>query len=155
ASFHKSTGEAYDANPIYPAKKTPGVRYLHDILGAKQGYSDDEETALQGHFTNTAPAIADLDGDGVPEILLLASVQNAAQTNRLLGVALWVMDKAATRHKGWETPFYVPEYLAGLWDYDGTNVVAATNQVTVADIDPTHPGPELLFAGFDGKIHAV
>ena len=155
ASFHKSTGEAYDANPIYPAKKTPGVRYLHDILGAKQGYADDEETALQGHFTNSAPAIADLDGDGVPEILLLASVQNAAQTNRKLGVALWVMDRDATRHKGWETPFYVPEYLSGLVDFDGTNVVAATSQVTVADIDPTHPGPELIFAGFDGKIHAV
>jgi hypothetical protein len=155
ASFHKSTGEAYDANPIYPAKKTPGVRYLHDILGAKQGYADDEETALQGHFTNSAPAIADLDGDGVPEILLLASVQNASQTNRKLGMALWVMDKDATRHKGWETPFYVPEYLSGLVDFDGTNVVAATSQVTVADIDPTHPGPELIFAGFDGKIHAV
>jgi len=155
ASFHKSSGEAFDANPIYPAKKTPGVRYLHDILGAKQGYADDEETALQGHFTNTAPAIADLDGDGVPEILLLASVQNAAQTKRTLGVALWVMDKDATRHKGWETPFYVPEYLAGLVDYDGTNIVAATSQVTVADLDPSHAGPELIFAGFDGKIHAV
>ena len=82
ASFHKSSGEAYDANPIYPAKKTPGVRYLHDLASAKLGYAKDEETALQGHFTNTAPAIADIDGDGVPEILLLASVQNAAQTNR-------------------------------------------------------------------------
>ena len=155
ASFHKSTGEAFDANPIYSAKKTPGVRYLHDIVGAKQGFADDEETALQAHFTNSAPAIADIDGDGVPEILLLASVQNAAQTRRELGVALWVMDRDATRHKGWENPFYVPEYLAGLSDYDGTNVVAATNQITVADIDPTHAGPELLFAGFDGKIHAV
>ena len=155
ASFHKSSGEAYDANPIYPAKKTPGVRYLHDILGAKQGYADDEETALQGHFTNSAPAIADIDGDGVPEIVLLASVQNAAQTNRKLGVALWVMDKDASRHKGWEMPFYVPGYLAGLVDFEGTNVVAATSQVTVADIDPTHAGPELLFAAFDGKIHAV
>jgi hypothetical protein len=87
--------------------------------------------------------------------LLLASVQNAAQTKRELGVALWVMNKDASRHKGWENPFYVPEYLAGLWDYDGTNVVAATNQITVADIDPSHAGPELLFAGFDGKIHAV
>ena len=48
-----------------------------------------------------------------------------------------------------------PEYLAGLWDYDGTNVVGATNQVTVADIDPGLGGPELIFAGFDGQIHAV
>jgi hypothetical protein len=25
----------------------------------------------------------------------------------------------------------------------------------VADIDATHPGPEMIFAGFDGRIHAV
>jgi hypothetical protein len=155
ASFHMASGEAYDAASIYPAKKTPGVRYLHDLAGAEQGYANDEETALQGHFTNSAPAIADLDGDGVPEILLLASVQNAAQTNRQLGVALWVMNRDASRHKGWENPFYVPAYLSGLTDFDGTNIVAATSQITVADIDPTHAGPELLFAGFDGKIHAV
>ncbi len=155
ASFHKSSGEAYDASSIYSVKKTPGVRYLHDLASAEQGYADDEETALQAHFTNSAPAIADLDGDGVPEIVLLGSVQNAAQSNRELGVGLWVMNKDASRHKGWETPFHVPGYLAGLWDFEGTNVVGATNQVTVADIDPSHAGPELLFAGFDGKIHAV
>jgi hypothetical protein len=40
-------------------------------------------------------------------------------------------------------------------DFDGTNVVAATNQVSVADLDPGRAGPELVFAGFDGRIHAV
>jgi FG-GAP-like repeat len=154
-SFHHSSGVAFDANKIFPAKKTPGVRYLHDLAEAEQGYAKDEETALQAHFTNSAPAVADLDGDGVPEIVMLGSVQNASQTNRLQGVGLWAVHSDASRLKGWETPFHVPEYLAGLWDYDGTNVVAATNQVTIADIDPSHPGPEMIFAGFDGKIHAV
>jgi hypothetical protein len=155
ASIHKGTGEAFDANAMFSAKKTPGVRYLHDLALAQQGYADDEETALQAHFTNTAPAIADLDGDGAAEVLLLASVQNAAQSKRELGVALWALASDATRLKGWEEPFYAPDYLAGLWDYDGTNVVAATNQVTVADLDPSRPGPDLIFAGFDGRIHAV
>ncbi|APR83909.1 Hypothetical protein A7982_09258 [Minicystis rosea] len=155
ASFHKHTGEAFDANPMFPVKKTPGVRYLHDLGEAKQGYSEHEDTALQAHFTNTAPAIADVDGDGVPEIILLASVQNASQSDREQGVALWVVHHDASRLQGWERPFHAPDYLAGLWDFDGTNVVAATNQVTVADIDPSHPGPEMIFAGFDGRIHAV
>ena len=154
-SIHKSTGEAFDANPMFPAKKTPGVRYLFDLAEAEQGYADDESTALQAHFTNTAPAIADLDGDGVPEVILLGSVQNASQTNRLMGVGLWALHHDASRLAGWETPFHAPDYLAGLWDYDGVNIVAATNQVTVADIDPTHAGPEMIFAGFDGRIHAV
>jgi hypothetical protein len=155
SSFHKGTGEAFDANPMFPAKKTPGVRYLFDLAEAKQGYSDHEDTSLQAHFTNSAPAIADLDGDGKPEIILLGSVQNAAQTDRLKGVGLWALHADASRLTGWELPFHAPDYLAGLWDFDGVNVVAATNQVTVADIDPSHPGPEMIFAGFDGRIHAV
>jgi hypothetical protein len=156
ASFHKGTGEAFDANPIFRnRKKTPGVRYLHDLLLAEQGYADDEATALQAHFTNTAPAIADVNGDGMNEIVMLGSVQNAAQTDRYRGVALWVVRYDASRLPGWEAPLHVPAYLAGLWDYAGTNVVAATNQVSVADIDPNRAGPEFVFAGFDGRIHAV
>lgn len=155
ASIHKGTGEAFDASAMFPVMKTPGVRYLHDLALAQQGYADDEETALQAHFTNTAPAIADLDEDGAPEVLLLASVQNAAQSDRERGVALWALHSDASRLKGWEEPYHAKDYLAGLWDYEGTNVVGATNQVTVANLDPTRPGPELIFAGFDGRIHAV
>ncbi len=155
ASFHKASGEAFDANPMFPPQKTPGVRYLHDLALAQQGYADDEETALQAHFTNTAPAIADMDGDGTPEIIMLGSVQNASQSDRYKGVGLWVVRSDASRLPGWETPYHAPNYLAGLWDFENTNVVAATNQVTVADIDPSRPGPELIFAGFDGHIHAV
>jgi hypothetical protein len=153
-SFHKGTGEAFDANAMFPSRKTPGVRYLHDLSQAKQGYADDESTALQAHFTNSAPAIADLDGDGVAEVVMLGSVQNAAQDNRELGVSLWALHADASRLAGWDAPFYAPDFLAGLWD-PGDNIVAVTNQVTVADIDSSKPGPELLFPGFDGRIHAV
>ena len=46
-------------------------------------------------------------------------------------------------------------YLAGLWDFEGTNVVGATNQVSVADLDPAEPGLELVFADFAGNVHAA
>jgi hypothetical protein len=154
ASFHRGDGVAFDANPMFKPKKTPGVRYLHDLALAKQGYANNEETSLQAHFTNTAPAIADIDGDGKLDVLLLASVQNAAQTKRELGVALWALHADASRLDGWQEPFHAPDYLAGLWDYDGTNIVGATNQVSVADLDES-PGLEMVFAGFDGRIHAV
>lgn len=155
ASFHHGSGVAFDANGMFPVKKTPGVRYLYDLAEAKQGYSDDEATSLQAHFTNTAPAIADVDGDGRPDVLLLGSTQNTSQDNRLLGVGLFAVHPDASRLAAWQSPLHAPEYLAGLWDFDGTNIVGATNQVTVADIDPSSPGPELVFAGFDGRIHAA
>lgn len=155
ASFHRSTGEAFDAAAMFPVLKTPGVRYLHAIEDARMGWAMDEASADQAHFTNTAPAIADIDGDGVTEVVMVGSVQNAAQTDRERGVALWVVGADASRRPGFETPFHAPDFLAGLWDFDGENVVGATNAVAVADLDPDQAGFEMVFAGFDGRIHAV
>ncbi|MBI5499359.1 MAG: VCBS repeat-containing protein [Deltaproteobacteria bacterium] len=155
-SLHDGAGRAFDADPIFDwPTKFNGIRFLHDYALAQQGWSDDEENDNQAHFTNSAPAIVDVDGDGDRELVVLASVQNAAQSDRLRGVALWVVNEDGTRPEAWTTPFHAPDYLAGLWDFDGTNVVGATNQVGVADLDPGRAGPEFVFAGFDGRIHAV
>ena len=167
ASFFEGSGAAFDANPMFAKRpKTPGVRYLHTLSQAQQGYADDEATESQAHFTNTAPAIADVDRDGKMDVVMLGSVQNAAQTDRLRGVGLWVVRPDASRLAGWETPFHAPDYVVGLSDgfareLDGDplagagNLVGATNQVTVADIDGGRAGLEMVFAGFDGAIHAV
>lgn len=155
-SLHAGTGRAFDCAPIFEGKtKFMGIRGMHAMAEAQAGYAEDESTALQAHHTNTAPAIADIDGDGIGELVYVASVQNAAQDQRELGVALWVMKNDGTRPGPWIEPLRFPDYLSGLWDYGETNIVAITNQVTVADIDPTRPGPEMIFAGFDGRIHAV
>lgn len=156
AGFYHGTGEAFDAHAMFKNRpKTPGVRYLHALADAQQGWAEDEDTALQAHFTNTPPAIVDIDGDGKNEVVMLGSVQNAAQSDRYKGVALWIVRSDASRFPGWETPLHAPQYTFGLWDYDEDNAVAASNQVTVADIDATHAGPEFVFAGFDARIHAV
>lgn len=155
-SLHDGTGRAFDAAPMFEDRtKFMGIRFLHNYAQARQGWAEDEEAANQAHFTNSAPAIADMDGDGVGELVTLASVQNAAQTDRERGVALWVVKHDGRRAAGWEAPFHAPDYLAGLVDFDGTNVVGATNQVAVIELDPDRAGPEVVFAGFDGRIHAV
>ncbi len=155
-SLHDGTGRAFDCADIFAGKtKFMGVRFLLDYALAQQGWADDEETANQAHFTNSAPALADVDGDGVAELVVLGSVQNAAQTDRLRGVALWVLENDGTRTAGWVEPYHIPEYLAGLWDFDGTNVVGATNQVAAVDLDPGRAGPEFVFADFDGRVQAV
>lgn len=155
-SLHEATGRAFDAHAMFERPtKFSGIRFLHDYELAQQGWADDEQTANQAHFTNSAPAIADVNGDGIRELVVLASVQNASQDDRLRGVALWVLNSDGTRTAGWETPYHAPEYVAGLWDFEGTNIVGATNQVTVADLDANRAGPEFVFAGFDGRIHCV
>ena len=113
-----------------------GSRYLAEAM---QGYADDEDTALQAHFTNTAPAIADIDGDGQRDIVMLASVQNAAQSDRERGVAVWVVGHDGSRRPGFDPPVHLPDYLSGLWDYGDTNIVGITNQVAVADCGSMPP----------------
>jgi hypothetical protein len=155
-SWHRGDGVAFDAASSFRnRRKVLGVRFLHDYALAQQGYANDEATANQAHFTNSAPAIADIDGDGRNEIVVVGSVQNAAQSDRLRGVALWVLQRDATRPALWSEPFNVPMYRAGLWDFEGVNFVGLTNQVSVADMDATRPGLEMVFAGFDGAIHMV
>lgn len=154
-SLHEGNGRAFDAAPIFEDKtKFQGVRFLHDYAEAQQGWAEDEDSANQAHFTNTAPAIVDVDGDGSAEIVMLGSVQNAAQSDRERGVALWVVRPDGTRPDAWIEPYHAPDFIDGLWDA-GDNIVGATNQVTVVDLDPDYPGMEFVFAGFDGRIHAV
>jgi hypothetical protein len=155
-SLHDGTGRAFDAASIFRGRtKFSGVRFLHDYAEAQQGYADDEPSANQAHFANSAPAFADLDGDGTRDLVVLGSVQNASQDDRLRGVGLWAVHADGTRLPAWTTPFHAPDYLAGLWDYEGTNVVATTSQVSIAELFPDRAGPELVFAGFDGRIHCV
>ena len=154
-SLHDGDGRAFDAAPIFAGRtKFSGIRWMVDYDLAQQGYADDEAADEQAHFTNSAPAIADLDGDGTGELIVLGSVQNAAQTDRERGVGLWVARPDGTRPADWVAPPRFPGYRGGLWDA-GDNLVAITNQVAVADLDPGRAGPEIVFAGFDGELHVV
>jgi len=155
-SLHDGDGRAFAAAGIFSGRsKFQGMRFMLDLEEAKQGYADNEASSNQAHFTNSAPAIADLDGDDIGDLIVLSSVQNANQSDRERGVALWALRPDGTRLPGWEEPLHVPDYLVGLWDFEGVNVVAATNQVTVAEISGEDDGPELLFVDFDGRIHAA
>lgn len=155
-SIHDGTGRAFDCADIFRKRtKVQGVRFMLDYDEAQQGFADDEDSANQAHFTNSSPAIADIDGDGEAELVFTGSVQNASQDDRERGVVLFVVRPDGTRPDDWVEPYYVPEYRAGLNDFDGTNVVGLNNSVTVVDIDPERAGLEMIFADYDGRIHAV
>ncbi len=154
-SLHEGTGRAFDAAAIFRNRtKFSGIRFMVDYALAQQGFADDEAVDEQAHFTNSAPAIADLDGDGTGELIVLGSIQNTAQDDRERGVGLFVVRPDGSRPDPWVAPPRFPDFLSGLWDY-GDNVVGMTNQTTVVELDPARAGPEIVFAGFDGFIHAV
>ena len=110
-----------------------------DYALAQQGFADDEDVDdCRAHFTNSAPAIADVDGDGTSELSCSARCRTRRRTERERGVALCVFRPDGTRPAAWVAPFHVPAYLSGLWDL-GDNIVAATNQVAVAELDTARP----------------
>jgi hypothetical protein len=154
-SLHKGNGYAFDAAAIFVDRsKFMGVRFLHDYSYAQQGWAPIEVIAYQSQFTNAAPAIADIDGNGQNDLVALGSVSEINSGDNEMGVGLWVVHNDGTRLPNWTEPFHAPDYLAGLLDYDG-NIVAKTHQVTVADLYKGRAGLEMVFAGFDGKIYCV
>ncbi len=155
-SWHRGTGEAFPVASIFRGvTRSPGVRWFTDYAMSQVGYAENEATAEQAHFTNSAPAIADIDGDGRREIVVVGSIQNAAQTDRRRGVGLFVFRPDGARPTAWTAPFQVRPYLAGLEDLGSTNIVGTSNEVTVADLDAASAGLEMVFAGYDGRMWCV
>ncbi len=155
-SWHHGSGEAFTVASIFRGvTRSPGVRFFTDYSNAQQGYSEHEATDEQAHFTTSPPAIVDLDGDGSREIVVLGSIQNAAQSDRERGVGLFVVRPDGTRPPAWTSPFQVRQHLSGLSDYGDTNIVATTDQVAVADVDPAAPGLEVVFPAYDGRVWCV
>ena len=155
-SWHHGSGEAFATSSIFRGvTRSPGVRFFTDYANAQRGYSENESTDEQAHFTTSAPAIADIDGDGAREIVVLGSIQNASQSDRRRGVGLFVVRPDGTRPAAWTSPFQVRQYLSGLSDYGDTNIVATTDQVAVADVDPAIAGLEVVFPAYDGRVYCV
>lgn len=155
-AVHRGTGEVWPASERFALPtRVLGVRLLHDYALSRQGYPNDEPRDLQAHGTNSPPAVVDIDGDGAPELVFVASVQSADQTERELGVALWVLRPDGSRPPNWESPLYVPGYLAGLATFPDANLPEAAQQVAVGDLDPVLAGPEFVFPGLDGGLHAA
>ena len=155
-SWHRGTGEAFPVAPVFRGvSRSPGVRWFTSYSLAQQGFANNEATDEQAHFTTSPPTIADIDGDGRREIVVVGSIQNAAQTDRQRGVGTFVFNADGTRPASWASPFQVRAYLAGLSDLGATNIVGAVDEVTVADLDVASPGLEMVFAGYDGRLWCV
>lgn len=131
----------------------PGVPAFHDPALAIQGFGPDGED--RSEFTDSPPVVADLDGDGARELILVGDHERAGITT-ILGNSLFVFRPDATRFPGFEQPFETRDHHSPLVTDDpaGTNIVDVTPAPAVADLDADGK-KEILFPAYDGVLYAV
>lgn len=152
-------GNQLPANPIYGANKVwsqVGVHVDHAV--DLRGYANCG-SEHRPNFANSAPAIADLNGDGAQEIIVVGDVYDCAIGDNINGdlyLMPWVFKLDRTRWSGsgfdWTAlPAPGPNTRPLSEDY---NVIEnSVANAVIADLDGDGY-KEILFPAYDGKLHA-
>ncbi|NLG19078.1 MAG: VCBS repeat-containing protein, partial [Fibrobacter sp.] len=143
----KKDGSPYPANALFASAGpwASSVPMFHNIALAKQGWGGDGND--RDEFTDSPPCFGDVDGDGLPEIILYSDHEKAGEyINR--GNCLWVLNPDMTRVKGFETPLCseMPLYTG----YEN-NIVQVAPAPVVASIDGDQR-PEIVVPSYDGYM---
>jgi hypothetical protein len=152
-------GNQLPANPIYGADKVwsqVGVHVDHAV--DLRGYANCG-SEHRPNFANSAPAIADLNGDGALEIIVVGDVYNCAIGDNINGdlyLMPWIFKIDRTRWSGsgfdWTaipTPGPNTRPLSENYNVIQNSVANAV----IADLDGDGY-KEILFPAYDGKLHA-
>src|SRR5438552_3797650 len=106
-------------------------------------------------FENSAPVIADVDGDGVPELIVVGDVYNCA-TNVSLYHVPFILKLDRTRWSGsgfdW-TVLPTPGADSAPRSQDWNVIEFAVPNPAVADLDGDG-FKEIIYPSYDGKVHA-
>jgi len=143
--FH-ADGSCFAANAMF-ARAGPysgSVPMFHDIALAQQGWGANGND--RDEFTDSPPDFADLDNDGLPEIILYSDHEKAGEyINR--GNSLWALNPDMTRVAGFERPIttYMPCYT-GYQD----NIVQVAPAPCIAELDGS--GPCIIVPSYDGHL---
>ena len=115
-------------------------------------------TEHRPNFANSAPVIADLNGDGVPEIVVIGDVYNCGEGDPEgdLYHVPFIFRRDRTRWAGsgfdW-TVLPVPGPGSGPLSQDYSVIENSVQNAVVADLDGDGI-KEILFPSYDGKLHA-
>lgn len=139
-----SDGNSFPANKMFKGKYSCSVPMFHDLSLAIQGWGPDGND--RDEFTDSPPVFADMDQDGLPEVILFSDHEQAGvTTNR--GNSLWVLNPDMTRVAGFEKPLTtgMPLYFG----YENNIVqVAPSPCVSFA----TGVIPEIIVPSYDGYM---
>jgi hypothetical protein len=137
-------GTSYPANSMFTGKYACSVPMFHDISLAIQGWGADGND--RDEFTDSPPVFADMDNDGMPEVVLFADHEKAGEyVNR--GNSLWALKPDMTRVPGFETP-----KTTGMPLYTGyqDNIVQVAPAPCVSNLGGT--SPHIIVPSYDGWV---
>ncbi len=151
--FHQN-GAPFATDPALFARPFfPGIPAYHDYALAKKGSGPDGKD--RSEFMDSPPVVADLDGDGKRELILVGDHEKAGNYSEVFGNALFVFHPDATRAAGFETPFQTGKPLVhDDINPQGGNIVDVTAAPAVADLNGDGK-KEILFQSYDGHLYAV
>jgi FG-GAP-like repeat/S-layer homology domain len=151
-------GNQLPAHPMFGAGKVWSQVGVHvDLTADLRGYANCG-TEHRPNFANSAPVIADLNGDGVPEIVVIGDVYNCGQGDPEgdLYHVPFIFRRDRTRWAGsgfdW-TVLPVPGPGSGPLSQDYSVIENSVQNAVVADLDGDGI-KEILYASYDGKLHA-
>jgi hypothetical protein len=138
----KSSGEPWKANPMFSGAYACNVPMFHNVALAIQGWGADGND--RDEFTDSPPVFADMDNDGLPEIILFSDHERAGEyVNR--GNSLWVLNPDMTRVAGFEKPLTTDMPL-----YTGyeNNIVQVAPSPCVTNLGAQTP--KIVVPSYDG-----
>jgi hypothetical protein len=109
------------------------------------------------NFANSAPVIADLNGDGVREVIVVGNVYNCGTspyTSLYYMPFIFKVDRSRWSGSGFDwTAIPTPDGDADPLSEDYDEIETAEPNPAIADLDGDG-SQEILFASYDGRLHA-
>jgi hypothetical protein len=140
----KSSGEPWKAHEMFSGAYACNVPMFHDIAQAIQGWGADGND--RDEFTDSPPVFADMDNDGLPEIVFFSDHERAGEyKNR--GNSLWALNPDMTRPAGFEKPL-----TTGMPLYTGyeNNIVQVCPSPCVTNLGAQSPA--IIVPSYDGWV---
>ena len=143
--FH-GDGRPFPTHESFTDRVITAVEAYHDLALSQQGWG----TGDRSEFTYSPPALADVDGDGDLEVVLVGDHEHSTSTANQ-GVTFWVINHDMTRPAGWEWP-----KDTGMPLHDGSlgqNIVPTRPSPSIGNINED-AGLEIIAPAYDGKLYA-
>ncbi|MBN1607216.1 MAG: VCBS repeat-containing protein [Polyangiaceae bacterium] len=152
-------GEQLAVNAMYGAGKVWSQVGVHvDQAADLRGYAECG-TEHRPNFANSAPVIADVDGNGSDEFIVVGDVYDCSvgDPDGDLYHTPFILNMDRTRWSGsgydWQT-IPVPGAGSGPLSQDYAVIQYCVTSAAVADLD-NDGEKEILYPSYDGKLHAV